>query len=76
MIATWRKSQLLAAQTVTPHWATGNAAALSVELTIFRAESRDTNHYATESASRCYLISNSDLRVVAMLFAESISENR
>jgi len=44
---TWQLSQLLAAQAVTPHWATG-ARELSIELTTSRAASRDANHWATE----------------------------
>jgi len=40
--ATWRLSQLLAAQAVTPHWKTGSQG--SVELTTSRAASRDANH--------------------------------
>jgi len=43
--ATWRLSQLLAAQSVTPHWA--NRAQASVELTTSRAVNFDANQWAT-----------------------------
>jgi len=49
--ATWRESQLLAAQIVTHHRATGKHDGLraSNSRANFRAVSRDANHYATES---------------------------
>jgi len=51
--ATWQLSQLLDVQTVTPHWATG-VKGLSVELTTYRATSRDARNCVTDSAVYIY----------------------